>query len=97
MYGILISRKSDKLRQAGDLRTVPAVEGPIAPAGPEGQAGLRERHNRVPLRVRQNSLFQRSLAFFLRPLETANGALFTLGQVPFSLLLRGLNSRLDLP
>lgn len=40
VYGVLISRKTDKLRQASDLRTVSAVEGPLAPAGPEGQAGL---------------------------------------------------------
>ena len=40
MYGILISRKPDKLSQTSDLRAVSAVEGPIAPAGPEGQTGL---------------------------------------------------------
>ena len=78
MYGILISRKPDKLSQTGDLRAVSAVEGPIAPACPEGQAGLRECHNRVPFRVRQHALFQRSLAFFLCPLKTAKGALFIL-------------------
>ena len=78
MYGILISRKPDKLSQAGDLRTVSAVEGPIAPARPEGQTGLRECHNRVPFGLRQHTFFQRGLAFFLCPLKTAKGALFIL-------------------
>ena len=96
MYGILISREPDKLRQAGDLRAIPAVEGTIALTCPESQSRLRERHNSIPLRVRQNSHFQRSLAFFLRSLESTNGALFILGQVPFRLLLRGLNSLLRL-
>lgn len=96
MYGILISREPDKLRQAGDLRAVPAVEGSIAPAGPEGQAGLRKSHDRVPFRVSQRTFFQCGLTFFLCPLKPTNGALFILGQVPFRLLLRGLNSLLRL-
>ena len=96
MYGILISREPDKLRQAGDLRAVPAVEGPIALTCPESQSRLRERPNSIPLRVRQNSLFQRSLTFFLRSLKPTNGALFILGQVSLRLLLRGLNSLLRL-
>ena len=97
MYGILISWEADKLSQAGDLRAVPAVEGPIAPAGPEGQAGLRKSHDRVPFRVSQRTFFQCGLTFFLRPFKPTNGALFILGQVPFRLLLRGLNSLLGLP
>ena len=96
MYGILISWEADKLSQAGDLRAIPAVEGTIALTCPESQSRLRERHNSIPLRVRQNSLFQRSLAFFLRSLESTNGALFILGQVSLRLLLRGLNSLLRL-
>ena len=96
MYGILISREPDKLRKTGDLRAIPAVEGTIALTCPESQSRLRERHNSVPLRVRQNSLFQRSLAFFLRSLESTNGALFILGQVSLRLLLRGLNILLRL-
>lgn len=96
MYGILISWEADKLSQAGDLRAIPAVEGTIALTCPESQSRLRERHNSIPLRVRQNSLFQRSLAFFLRSLESTNGALFILGQVSLRLLLRGLNILLRL-
>lgn len=97
MHGILISREPDKLSQTGDLRAVPAVECPIAPAGPEGQAWPRKCYNRVPLGLCQHTFFQRSLDLFLRPLETAKGALFILGQGPFCLLLRGLNGFLDLP
>ena len=97
MYGILISWEADKLSQACDLRAIPAVEGTIALTCPESQSRLRERHNSVPLRVRQNSLFQRGLAFFLCSLKSTNGAFFILGQVSLRLLLRGLNNLLRLP
>lgn len=96
MYGILISWEADKLSQAGDLRAIPTVEGTIALTCPESQSWLGERHNSIPLRVRQYSLFQRSLAFFLRSLKPTNGALFILGQVSLRLLLWGLNSLLRL-
>lgn len=78
VYGILISREPDKLSQTGDLRAVPAVECPIAPAGPEGQAWPRKCHNRVPLGLCQHTFFQRSFELNtpagMVPSDRSNGA-----------------------